>query len=215
MQAKSVIIALTLILIPFTSSAEFYKYRDASGVLHYTDDLSAIPKDQRPKMDTYQERADFSLPELKPPEIEDEKRQKLSQAKTALDKEYQELAQTKQSLINAQAQTLQRAEDAKANNAKRLQLDKRIADYEKRRQKIRNRKEYIKLKKEYQELMNTKQALESAQTETMQDAAVVTGYSAKVRQLNRRITEYEKRRRTMRQEIDALNASKHDTMDTD
>jgi len=215
MQSKSVIIALTLILVPLVSSAEFYKYRDGSGVLHYTDDLSEIPADQRPKMDTYKEIDDFFLPELKQSKIEDEKRQKLSNTKAALDKEYNELMKTKQSLVDAQAETMQRSADAKMNSEKMLQLNKRLADYEKRRQKIRNRKEYIELKKEYKELMDTKQAFENAQTETMKNSAVVKGHSARVRQLNKRITNYEKHRRTVRQEIDAFNASQLDSIDTD
>jgi len=215
MQSKPVIIALSLILVPLISSAEFYKYRDESGVLHYTDDLSKIPEDQLPKVDTYEERDDFILPELKQPKIEDEKRQKLSKAKAAVDKEYKELTQTKQSLVDAQAETMQRAENAKANSEKMFQLNKRIADYEKRRQKIRNRKEYIELKKEYKELMDTKQALENARAETKKNAAVVKGHSKKVRQLNKRITDYEQRRQTVRQEIDAFNASKHDSINTD
>jgi len=215
MQSKSVIIALILILVPLVSSAEFYKYRDESGVLHYTDDLSEIPANQRPKMDTYKEIDDFFLPELKQSMIEDEKRQKLSNTKAALDKEYNELMKTKQSLVDAQAETMQRSADAKMNSEKMLQLNKRLADYEKRRQKIRNRKEFIELKNEYKELMKTKQAFENAQTETMKNSAVVKGHSAKVRQLNKRITSYEKRRRTVRQEIDAFNASQLDSIDTD
>ena len=215
MRFKSVIIALTLIVVPFISSAEFYKYRDDSGVLHYTDDLSAIPADQRPKVDTYSERDDFILPEMKQQKIEDIKRQKLSKTKAALDKEYKELTKTKQSLVDTQAETMKRAAGAKANSEKMLQLNKRIADYEKRRRKIRNRKEYIELKKKYKKLMKTKQALENAQADTMKNAAVVKGHSEKVLQLNKRITSYEKRRRTVRKEIDAVNASKHDSIDTD
>lgn len=215
MQSKSVIIALALILVPLISSAEFYKYRDESGVLHYTDDLSEIPKDQLSKVDTYQERNDFIRPELKQQKIEDAKRKKLCKTKAVLDKEYKELSKTKQSLVDAQAETMQRAADAKANSAKELRLNKRIADYEKRRQKIRNRKEYIDLKKEYKELIKTKQALENTRAETMKNAAIVKGHSAKVRQLNKRITGYEKRRRAVRKEIDAFNASKHDLIDTD
>ena len=47
------------------------------------------------------------------------------------------------------------------------------------------------------------------------NSAVATGYSAKVRQLNQQITEYEKRRQTVFQEIDAFKASQHDAIDTD
>ena len=35
--------------------AEFYKYKDANGVLRFTDTLSEVPEDQREKVDKYQE----------------------------------------------------------------------------------------------------------------------------------------------------------------
>ncbi len=63
MRYASVVMALALMLVPLISSAEFYKYRDESGVLRYTDDMNEIPKDQRPNMDAYSEPADFSPPE--------------------------------------------------------------------------------------------------------------------------------------------------------
>lgn len=152
MQSKSVIIALALILVPLLSSAEFYKYRDESGVLRYTDDISKIPEDQRPRIDTYNETDDFLTPEQKQLKIENAKkareasqaaknaknksaaRLKLSQTKTALDQEYKKLMQIKQDLVNSQAEAMENAADAKAHGEKVIQLNQRIADFENRRQ---------------------------------------------------------------------------------
>ena len=152
MRYASVVIALTLMLVPFISSAEFYKYRDKSGVLLYTDDISEIPKDQRPKIDAYSEPDDFITPEQKQQKIEDAEkaqkddaaanrvkdkdamRAKLDNTKIALDKEYEELKKAKQDLIDARADVNKSAADTKAYEEKILQLNERIKDFQKRRQ---------------------------------------------------------------------------------
>ena len=41
------------------SFAEFYQYTDQSGVLRFTDDLTLVPEDQRPKVKKYVEPDDF------------------------------------------------------------------------------------------------------------------------------------------------------------
>jgi len=138
MQHKFLIIVLTLILVPLISSAEFYKFRDESGVLHYTDDLTEIPKDQHPQMETYRGTANLPVPELKQQKTENEIRIKLSKNKAALDKEYKELTKTKQAL-DAQTKSMKIPADAKAHNEKVLQLNERIADFEKQRQTIRKK----------------------------------------------------------------------------
>jgi len=151
MRSASIVIALTLMLVPFISSAEFYKYRDKSGVLLYTDDISEIPKDQRPKIDAYSEPDDFITPEQKQQKIDAKKAQKAAEAanivkdkdamrakldntKIALDKEYEELKKTKQDLIDARADAKKSAADTKAHDEKILQLNERIEDFQKRRQ---------------------------------------------------------------------------------
>jgi predicted nucleotidyltransferase len=44
-----------LVLAPWPSRAEFYKYYDSNGVLRFTDDLSEIPPKQRAKVKSYVE----------------------------------------------------------------------------------------------------------------------------------------------------------------
>ncbi len=151
MRYASIVIALTLMLVPFISSAEFYKYKDESGVLRFTDDLTEIPKDQRPKMDAYSEPDDFVTPEQKQQKIDAKKAQKAAEAakvvkdkdamrlkldntKIALDKEYEELKKTKQDLIDARADAIKSAADTKAHQEKVLQFNTRVEDLEKRRQ---------------------------------------------------------------------------------
>jgi len=211
MQHKFLIIVLTLILVPLISSAEFYKFRDESGVLHYTDDLTEIPKDQHPQMETYRGTANLPVPELKQQKTENEIRIKLSKNKAALDEEYKELMEAKQALGTSQTESMK---STKAHDEKRLQLKKRIADFEKRRQTIRNSKEHKELKKKYKELTKTKQALD-AQTKSMKIPVDAKAHNEKVLQLNERIADFEKRRQTIRKKVDAFNEPKIASTDTD
>ena len=47
--------ALLLVLIAGPAPAQFYKYKDADGVVRFTDDLSQIPPDQRETVPGYRE----------------------------------------------------------------------------------------------------------------------------------------------------------------
>jgi hypothetical protein len=57
MSRKIIILLVGLMLIPGLCFAEFYKYRDADGVLRFTDNLADVPRDQREKVQQYQETA--------------------------------------------------------------------------------------------------------------------------------------------------------------
>lgn len=55
MIGRIVILLLGLMLIPGLCPAEFYKYRDANGVLRFTDNLLDVPEDQREQVQEYKE----------------------------------------------------------------------------------------------------------------------------------------------------------------
>ncbi len=55
MVARILLLLVALSLIPMPVFAEFYKYKDANGVLRFTDNLLEVPKDQREKIQTYKE----------------------------------------------------------------------------------------------------------------------------------------------------------------
>jgi len=58
MKLKEFLMLICFGLILFVSSisfAEFYKYKDLNGVLRFTDNLSEVPEEQRPKADIYKE----------------------------------------------------------------------------------------------------------------------------------------------------------------
>ena len=55
MVVRIFLLLVALSLIPMPVFAEFYKYKDANGVLRFTDNLLEVPKDQREKIQTYKE----------------------------------------------------------------------------------------------------------------------------------------------------------------
>lgn len=46
---------LILSLIPGLAAAEFYKYKDKTGAIRFTDNLQEVPKDQRESVKAYRE----------------------------------------------------------------------------------------------------------------------------------------------------------------
>ena len=49
------LIFLMLVSLPLSASAEFYRYVDEKGNVHYTDDLSTVPKSQQTDIYEYTE----------------------------------------------------------------------------------------------------------------------------------------------------------------
>ncbi|KKM14232.1 hypothetical protein LCGC14_1708170 [marine sediment metagenome] len=49
------IISMILFLFSATVSAEFYRFVDKDGTIHYTDDLSKVPENQLPGIQKYKE----------------------------------------------------------------------------------------------------------------------------------------------------------------
>ena len=55
MVIRILLLLVALSLIPMPVFAEFYKYKDANGVLRFTDNLLEVPKDQREMIQIYKE----------------------------------------------------------------------------------------------------------------------------------------------------------------
>jgi hypothetical protein len=148
------ILALVLFLFTQTAAfAEFYKYRDANGVLRFTDNLAEVPPEQRPQVDSYQQVEDFQSPADRlsaEPTQETEQEEsggsqgesdaaqiaaryrELNQKKAALDKEYTELVAAQQSLAQ-ERESADTNEEKKAVNQKVQGLNERIAAFEQKR----------------------------------------------------------------------------------
>ena len=159
MWTGALVLLMVLCLSVPAAFAEFYKYRDENGVLRFTDDLSMVPPDQRPKIDTYEEVKSSAPPPAAPSAVESSaetppkaageggkrkaldakdvsgvaaEHKRLEQMRKQLEKERGDLARQKQALQEQRAR-VETEEDARAYDENVQQLNKRIADYEKRR----------------------------------------------------------------------------------
>ncbi len=140
------------------SHAEFYKYRDANGIIRYTDNLGEVPPDQRPEVESYVEPEDFAKPT--PQKAQNPKPQKNAKAaagteivlypeesskmspeavaemliteKAALEAEYQEIQNVKENLA-ASRKGLSTPASFREFNKEHSRLMARSTAYEKRR----------------------------------------------------------------------------------
>lgn len=146
-------LCLFVMLLTTPAMAEFFKYRDSNGVLRFTDNLAEVPPDQRPKATSYKEPDDYLTPQQKRDraekasreaeaaakkekedsfEVGQKQRMDLNKTRLELDKEYGELVREKKALQKEKEKALspeQQTEYKKRVNA----LNKRIIDYEARR----------------------------------------------------------------------------------
>ncbi|MCJ7618560.1 MAG: DUF4124 domain-containing protein, partial [Desulfobacterales bacterium] len=60
------IIFVSFIFFPCLCWADYYRYQDKNGVIHFTDDMADIPEDRLNNIKTYQEGGSPALPEQKP-----------------------------------------------------------------------------------------------------------------------------------------------------
>ena len=124
--------------ISTTGWTEFYQYKDASGVIRFTDNLALIPLDQRDSAKQYKEEkspeaitgepaGNVASPLIQPlpdPAVEE----RLKSKKADLEAEYERLQR--------EVESLQREKDsipAHAYNDSAMALNQKITEYEKRR----------------------------------------------------------------------------------
>jgi len=148
--------------------ADIYKYRDSQGVVRYTYDLAEVPEDQRPRVQTYEEAApaaeSATAEETETngyksskteeeaedkPVVDDKKIEELKQKKKDLDEEFAglmeekyKLKKEKEKLANTLAGRDKVAVDAYDKKAK--ELNKKIADYKKKRNAFQKEAEAVK-----------------------------------------------------------------------
>lgn len=138
---------LCLLMAPAPAGAEFYRYRDAQGTIRFTDNIAEVPPDQRPRVRRYEGATTEQAPGADAPDGGDPSavdfedlqaaRLQLNETKAELDREFGELMRDKESLSQERAQVTS-AEEAEAVKAKILELNRRITDYERRRQEYEN-----------------------------------------------------------------------------
>ena len=141
---------IVLFSFPVSVSAEFYKFYDENGNVHFTDDYNKVPVDQRPNVEGYvestspeeatgdsgQPAADKSAgntsPEKKNTDLSGQL-QGLEQRKEALDKEYQSLIEENDKLEKMR-KTVKTADDVKKYNQNVSELNQKLQAHDKKRQ---------------------------------------------------------------------------------
>ncbi len=153
LKVPTMLLLLGFILFFSQAFAEYYRYTDENGNTRYTDNISAVPENQRPNVDEYQEyqinntddTQDDSRKKEMPPSQQDET-QKSDQAFTAaddkgaalfqkkqyFDNEHKTLVEEKKALENSYGKIRSEA-GLKEYSEKSTKLNIKIMDYEKRR----------------------------------------------------------------------------------
>ncbi len=159
-----------LLLMPNPSFSEFYKYRDQSGAIRFTDDLTKIPVDQRPKVQNYSEPEDFLPPAQRRQNTKTEGKRsgsseeslrespeqwaaRLKERKGVLEEEYEKIVQAQEAL-SSERSTLNTPASYLDYNKKRARLQDRAKVYEK------ERKRFEEEVKTYNEWIGSRQPIE-------------------------------------------------------
>jgi len=142
------IVVLMLTAFPALASAEFYRYVDEQGKIHYTDDLADVPAKERPKANQYDTLQGPSSP---PEQSETQKptegaskepvarqggesaaQPSLRERGAALDAEYE--------LLMKEREQLNKAANEPPTPAARVELSEKIKDFNQRMEDYEKRR---------------------------------------------------------------------------
>lgn len=176
MRYRQIAVVLILMLVPIFSSAEFYQYKDKNGALHFTDNISEIPKDQRLQVKSYEEPSDYTAPETK----EDNELGKESDTD------------------NSDNITGVAADGIKNKNSENIS-DKNYIRFN----DLKNEKD--SMDKERTELMKEKQMLIEKLKKPINNSKVME-YKKRIKNLNERMAAFNKRSEALQKKIDTFNS---------
>jgi chromosome segregation ATPase len=150
------LISLALLLFSVSASAEYYKYLDKDGNVHYTDDLTAVPENQRTNINEYNEiqsgvvdrqkdEKDANTPETSIEEKQvktkqnafdfSDRKKELDRKKEALDEEYKALMDEKKQFEEDKNKLRNRTAARKYNKAV-TDFNEKIEDYQTRKKEF-------------------------------------------------------------------------------
>ena len=146
-------ILISIVLFSMSASAEYYRYVDKDGNVHYTDDLTSIPESQRTDINEYtgfqggssDQVKDEQKEETPQPLLEEEQaknkpdmdkfseiKKQLDQKKEKLDEEYKALMKKRKDIEKNKNKYRSKSQAKKYNKAI-LEFNAKIEDYEKRK----------------------------------------------------------------------------------
>lgn len=138
---------LLAVAMAIPASAEIYKYRDADGVLRFTNNLHEVPQDQREQVESIHEVKTEKEPETAPVQEEaagqqnDEmarQAEELKQEKELLDAEFAQLEEDRKLLVEMSQKERSDEEDAELRqniesyNARIKAYDEKLEIFEKK-----------------------------------------------------------------------------------
>ena len=155
MKYFKIFIIITFLMFSVSAAAEFYKYTDEDGNVHFTDDINQVPAEQRAKIRSYVESVSpepaeqptneenqsdqaatdqqSNFPDLSEDEsgsLEDAKK-RIDALKSEIDQEYEALIKEKEQLAKAKTEAKTK-EQIIEYNKKVDSLNKRVVSYEKK-----------------------------------------------------------------------------------
>lgn len=177
MRLRYMLIGLFLLLFPALASAEFYRYTDERGVIHFTDNYIEIPENQRPKVEIITRPEETASPVVK----------------------------TETDRSEETRPPAERVEGDRPNEEAGAQGPEAVAEGAQPQQQFESLiKAKTDLDKIYSALAAEKEALEKEE-KTNKTVESIRAYQNKINLFNQRLADYEKQRQTFQAQADAYN----------
>lgn len=203
-------ICLTIILFSFSAGAEIYKYVDESGTIHFTDDLSNVPVEQRNTYmvsEEYQNESDDGR--IVEPGVSDETDEELTEVSAEESNDFSNEIENQDDFLDS---------DDIAEDPQNMELDQ--AQWEKSEpstssagtgtgddlEAIRNQLKGLKkeIDREYQVLVKQKEQL-TKEAEAIKDRNEILEHNKKVELLNKQAEAYMKKGKVYESRVEAYN----------